>query len=154
MKNLILLFALLLTGIITAQPARNNGPGSQRAKEKIEALAVAYITDQLSLSPQEAQQFWPVFNKLKDRRLAIEKEKRQLIKKVESQFESLSDQQALSHLKDLRMIEMRLKMASLETNADKIVDIIGAKRFFILLKAQQDFKRRMLKEFQKRRRGR
>jgi hypothetical protein len=35
---------------------RNNGG-------KIEALKIAYLTNKLALSPEEAQKFWPVYNK-------------------------------------------------------------------------------------------
>jgi hypothetical protein len=37
-------------------PVRNNGG-------KIEALKIAYLTNKLTLSPEEAQRFWPVYNK-------------------------------------------------------------------------------------------
>jgi hypothetical protein len=30
---------------------------------KIEALKIAYLTNKLNLSPEEAQKFWPVYNK-------------------------------------------------------------------------------------------
>ena len=30
---------------------------------KIEALKIAYLTNKLNLSPEEAQRFWPVYNK-------------------------------------------------------------------------------------------
>ena len=33
---------------------------------KIEALKIAYLTNKLALSPEEAQKFWPVYNKYMD----------------------------------------------------------------------------------------
>ena len=47
--------------------------------ERIQALKVAFITEKLELTPEEAQQFWPVFN-------AIEKQK----EKESSQFREVS----------------------------------------------------------------
>ena len=35
-------------------------------RKKIQAMEVAYITKELNLSPEEAQKFWPVFNKYRD----------------------------------------------------------------------------------------
>lgn len=32
-------------------------------QQKLEALRIAFFTKQLNLSPQEAQKFWPVYNK-------------------------------------------------------------------------------------------
>lgn len=44
-----------------AQPGMKGkpGPGAQR----LEAMHVAYLTRELALTPEEAQQFWPVYNK-------------------------------------------------------------------------------------------
>ena len=56
MKTL-LLSLLLLSGSLSlfAQP----GPGPHR-EEKIKALYIAYITQELKLTEDEAQKFWPV----------------------------------------------------------------------------------------------
>jgi hypothetical protein len=52
---------------------RPNGPGRQGGKNglqnnkrdgsRVEALKIAFITRKLDLSPEEAQKFWPIFNK-------------------------------------------------------------------------------------------
>jgi len=51
---------------VLAQPGRPGpgmegkpGPGIQR----LESMHVAYLTRELALTPEEAQQFWPVYNK-------------------------------------------------------------------------------------------
>ena len=48
---------------VLAQPGRPGkpGPGVQR----LESLQVAYLTRELALTPEEAQQFWPVYEKYK-----------------------------------------------------------------------------------------
>lgn len=57
MKKLILIvisfFLCLLADDLLAQ---NN------KRERIEAIKIAYITKKLDLSPQESQNFWPVYN--------------------------------------------------------------------------------------------
>ena len=55
-KTLLILFLLLLHGYFcTAQDDSGND-------KDIEAVRTAYITNQLKLSPEEAQKFWPVYN--------------------------------------------------------------------------------------------
>jgi flagellar biosynthesis component FlhA len=52
MKRFLLFTLLFLAGfIIRAQ----NG-------NRLEALKIAYITNKLNLSPEEAQKFWPIYN--------------------------------------------------------------------------------------------
>jgi hypothetical protein len=62
-KILIILF--LIAGFINAVFPQNNPPGARNGG-KIESLKIAYLTNKLTLSPEEAQKFWPVYNKYTD----------------------------------------------------------------------------------------
>lgn len=54
-KFLVAIFMMLsAVGMAVAQPPKGD------KGEKIKALYVAYITQELGLTPQEAQSFWPV----------------------------------------------------------------------------------------------
>ena len=46
----------------------------QNRKNNIEARQIAYLTRELSLSPDEAQKFWPIYNEYRDELLAVRKE--------------------------------------------------------------------------------
>lgn len=48
----------------------------QNRKNNIEAIQIAYLTSELSLSPDEAQKFWPIYNEYRDELLAVRKEVR------------------------------------------------------------------------------
>ncbi|MEO8412287.1 MAG: hypothetical protein ABI472_01455 [Ginsengibacter sp.] len=58
MKKYILIFFMML-GSFSAIKAQE---GDETRAEKIEALKIAFITQKLELSPDEAQKFWPVYN--------------------------------------------------------------------------------------------
>ncbi len=57
MKKIILLVVVSVFSLyqVNAQPPDKAA--------RLEALKVAYITQQLALTPEEAQNFWPVYNK-------------------------------------------------------------------------------------------
>jgi hypothetical protein len=62
MKKFLLYICFALLGFTTAAQttdAADEQPNEKR-QEKIKALYVAYITQKLSLTPDEAQKFWPV----------------------------------------------------------------------------------------------
>lgn len=60
MKKYLLILTLCL-GSISMVFAQDNQTGDELSKqEKIKALYVAYVTQQLQLTPEEAQKFWPV----------------------------------------------------------------------------------------------
>ena len=52
MKRVILITSLFLAGLFVRAQNGNN----------LEALKIAYITNRLNLSPEEAQKFWPIYN--------------------------------------------------------------------------------------------
>jgi len=56
MKKIIFLIAFFLPLLVSAQD------NSQR-DNKLQSLEIAYLTKELNLSPEEAQKFWPVYNK-------------------------------------------------------------------------------------------
>lgn len=56
----ILLFITLLTGGFSFAYAQENEPDAAKREQKIQALYVAYITQQLNLNEEEAQKFWPL----------------------------------------------------------------------------------------------
>ncbi len=59
MKQTLLILIISFTGFtsITAQDNR------EQRIEKVQALKVAFITQKLSLTTDEAQRFWPVYNR-------------------------------------------------------------------------------------------
>ncbi len=59
MKKFILYISFLLA-IFSANAQVEEQPLNQKKEEKIKALYIAYISEQLKLSPDEAQKFWPL----------------------------------------------------------------------------------------------
>ncbi|MGJ8684577.1 MAG: hypothetical protein ACSHWW_08135 [Nonlabens sp.] len=156
MKKYIVLLVILISAVGMAQ-----GPGSDRDKErkmnkeKIHTLAVAYITEQLELTPSEASKLWPLLNGLRDRRHQLDRDKMSLIQEMEGKFESLTDADAAVYVNKIADLESQIFASSYEENRAQIIEIIGAKRFLKLMKAQLDFRKKMLKEYKDRRgRGR
>ncbi|MGB4846000.1 MAG: hypothetical protein WBP16_16150 [Ferruginibacter sp.] len=60
MKKYILILIMLAGGFSWAFAQDNQGADDQSKQEKIQALYVAYVSQQLQFTPDEAQKFWPV----------------------------------------------------------------------------------------------
>lgn len=69
MKQFLLLLSFLIGYTFTGM-AQEDRP----VEGRIEAYKIAFLTKKLSLSPEEAQKFWPIYNKYSDeiRRVQIE----------------------------------------------------------------------------------
>jgi len=64
MKKYILILTLLF-GSISMAFAQDQSGEDLTKQEKIQALYVAYVTQQLQFTPEEAQKFWPVHTQFK-----------------------------------------------------------------------------------------
>ena len=80
MKKYLLIVTLLL-GSFSMAFAQENQVGDDLTKqEKIKSLYVAYVTQQLQLTPEEAQKFWPVHTQFETDLKSIKQDQQELIK--------------------------------------------------------------------------
>jgi Skp family chaperone for outer membrane proteins len=93
-KILVLIFFLTIHNYLCQVFAQDS------ANNRIEALKIAYITKELNLSPEEAQQFWPLYNqyssevnkarkKYPNDELAYEENVLNIRKKYQNQFKKV-----------------------------------------------------------------
>ena len=94
MKKLI---PLLLLFISFSSFAQRNGI----IKERIKAQKVAFITEQLSLTSEEAQGFWPIYNEFEETTDKIRSQELRSIKMQLRRNPDLSDKEADELLKKL-----------------------------------------------------
>lgn len=62
MKQLLLIVSLFFT-LGTSVIAQDGDDDKKNPGGRVEALKIAYITQKLNLSTEEAQKFWPIYNK-------------------------------------------------------------------------------------------
>ena len=61
MKRILLIILISFTGFTTTVTAQN--PNKDNRTEKVQALKIAFITQKLELTTDQAQRFWPVYNR-------------------------------------------------------------------------------------------
>ncbi|MEQ3656172.1 MAG: hypothetical protein ABNH00_09940 [Dokdonia sp.] len=144
MKKLSIIIALLITTAIVAQ--------SQR-QDKVKAFKVAFITERLELNPEEAQAFWPVYNVFQDKMSAILASERQFLRSVRDDWDGLSDNEAQQTLEKIQEAE-RQKLEAKSTLIKSLGQTLSPKKILVLLKTEEDFKRRLLNRLRDGRGGR
>ncbi|WP_298238825.1 sensor of ECF-type sigma factor [uncultured Algibacter sp.] len=143
MKKLLTILLLLLSLNVVAQNHR----------ERVKALKVSFITEMLDLTEKEAQKFWPVYNEHDKKIVKIRyQDIRSIRKEIKNNIESLTDAQASDLLLKLDAAEDKLHKLNLEFSK-KLSGIISPKKIILLKIAEEDFKRRMLDELKRRKRG-
>lgn len=138
MKNLILVTALAMSTTLFSQSDRH---------EKIKALKVAHITEQLELSATEAEKFWPIYNASEEKMHAIRRaERKEIIGTVKKNYESLTESEANALIEK----SLELKRKELKTYSELVVNLKGvipSKKIILLRKAEEDFKRKLLERY-------
>lgn len=118
--------------------------------DKIKSLKIAFITERLNLSSEEAAVFWPVYNEHENALEELRTRERIEMRGRLRNFQNMSDQQIRSLMDeylDLQNERNQKNVAFLE----RMADLIGARKTFLLIKAEDDFKKRLLQQIQQRR---
>ena len=78
MKKLVSIFlSISIAAVALAQPQGGHKHGDwQQQFEKIKAERVAFITSEVGLTSQEAEVFWPVYNKIEAAQMELNKSER------------------------------------------------------------------------------
>ena len=123
-----------------------------QGREKIKTLKVAFITERLSLTSEEAQVFWPIYNEHEKNTQRIRRKERLEIQSKLIDMDLLTNAEANQLLDELISLEQEKQDLHIQF-IDRISQVISPKKTLLLIKAEEDFKRRLLREMQQRRRA-
>ncbi len=134
-----LIFFLVISTTVSAQK------DDEDRNERMKSLKIAFITEQLSLTPTEAQNFWPVYNKYDEKMEALHKDERTKMRSISENIESISEKDAAIVLSDHQ--KYYAEMEYLKQNKIKeLSKFLSAKKTLKLLKAESDFKRQLIRK--------
>ncbi|HWR99818.1 MAG TPA: hypothetical protein VN249_04335 [Prolixibacteraceae bacterium] len=115
--------------------------------EVIKAKKVAFITEQVGLTSQEGEKFWPVYNQLEKERLALMDHKRGLEEstedksaKTEEYYRKLSNEIVQIYVKEGKLIE--------EYNS-RFLSILPAEKVVKLYRSERKFRSYLMQEMRK-----
>jgi DNA-binding MarR family transcriptional regulator len=119
------------------------GPKAQERMEDIEAMKVAFITKKLSLTPEEAQSFWPVYNAYSDKLKELRKKRRQDMKTAQGNVDEMSDKEVEAAVDN--EITFRQKELDLQKEYHaKFKTVLPIKKVAKLYSAEEQFKKVLL----------
>ena len=133
-----------MTIALLAQPDKK-----EKDWERIKALKVAFITEKINLKADQAEKFWPVYNR-------YEKERRDIKRGYLANYTKhnpTSDPHTAHEYIDAN-IEYQEHVLNLKKKyKDELLKIISAQQLAQLYDAERDFKKMLLKELGDRRGG-
>jgi Spy/CpxP family protein refolding chaperone len=117
-------------------------------REKIKAYKVSFLTTELELTSTEAEKFWPVYNAYDDKQFELrhEKMKTYLRKLDEDNINSMSEKEAATLLSQIESTDKELYLLRDKYNTS-LKKILSAKKILKLKKSEDDFNRKLLKQY-------
>lgn len=142
------LIAVLLLFSVTAFAQQG-----KEKRNKIKALKVSFITTELNLTSDESAKFWPVYNAFEDKQFELRhKRMRDILGKIDQAgINNLSDKDANNYLNQIGDTEEEMVAIRRKLVAD-LRPIIGPVKILKLLKAEEDFNRKLLSQIRDRKR--
>lgn len=116
--------------------------------ERLEAEKVAFITKQLDLSVEEAQAFWPVYNKVEKSQKALSKAERAAFKALNQAMKDKKDENEISNLLDAYVkaaqsnVNMHLKA---KKEYEKVLPVEKVAKYYL---ATERFRRQQIQKLQ------
>ncbi|WP_343694983.1 sensor of ECF-type sigma factor [Flavobacterium sp.] len=142
-KNILALLLFLVTFSFYAQSDKID-----EKREKIKAFKVSFLTTELELTPTEAEKFWPIYNAYDDKQFELrhDKMKTYLKKLDDDNLNSISEKEAVVLLSQIETTDKELYLLR-EKFMTSIKKVLPAKKILKLKKSEDDFNRKLLKQY-------
>lgn len=144
----VFIIALALSSFICsnlfAQVPPPNAAKKEQVREKINAQRIAFITQQLSLTSEEAQKFWPVYNNFTKEKDILQLENPKKIAKINKNIDILTDAQ----LEDFANDELIFEQKMLDLKKKYYMEykkVLPIKKIVKLQIAEKQFQKELLK---------
>jgi Spy/CpxP family protein refolding chaperone len=142
LHKLLPIVLILVSATVFSQPR------FREKMEQIKSLKVAYITDALELTPDEASKFWPIYNAYDDKQKELRQEKiRGYLDRMDAdEINKMSDKEANNFLAQMENTEDELYQLR-KKFITNLKGILPARKIIKLKKAEEGFNRKLLRQY-------
>ncbi len=112
---------------------------SSFTEDELKAQKIAFFTQKLSLTSEEAERFWPVYNEYWDRKNLIIKEKRAAMKYCEENLDKMTEEE-ITRYADLYINFQKQETDLLIEFNDKFKQVLPHYKVLKLYQTDYDFK--------------
>ncbi|MCB9071175.1 MAG: hypothetical protein H6543_01675 [Prevotellaceae bacterium] len=142
MKRYLLFISLFILsiGFVNAQ---QRGCNNAR-REAMEAQKVAFITEKVGLTPEEAEKFWPLYNSFEAQRRDLRHQMHEIRRNITSDSNEEDYKKALNELQKIDMQQSALKLKYHK----EFLKILSAKKLFNYYSAENEYKKELIKHIE------
>lgn len=138
---------LILSAVSFAQtstpPPRPKERQREERNDNIESMKIAFLTKKLDLTPEEAQQFWPVYNQYQAKLQEIRQKRRMENKEAKHNFDEMSDKD-VEQVVDNEILFRQKELDIQKEYHSKFKAVLPIKKVAKFYQAEEQFKRVLL----------
>ena len=135
---------LLFTTPGIAQKSDTPSPsGRPERMEKLESMKIAFFTERLNLTPDEAKAFWPVYNAFQAELEKLRNEHRETLLNARDNIDKLSDKE-IEKLVDNELIFRQNELDVFKKYSSQFKKALPIRKVAKLYRAEEDWKRKIL----------
>ena len=146
MKRIGLIILMMAVGFsLFAQ----SGKLSEDKRKEFEAQKVAFFTQEMELTPEEATKFWPLYNEMQQKmRVENDKIRNLACRKDKKEASEVTEQQALKNLATILSAEQAVRDIKKEY-FEKLTKALSARKVWMMIEAEQKFHHQLWKKMGK-----
>ncbi|HEX9981039.1 MAG TPA: sensor of ECF-type sigma factor [Flavobacterium sp.] len=144
-KKIILTITVIFLMSVSAFAQAKRGEKA----EQVRSLKVAFITKELSLTSDEAQKFWPLYNAYEEKQRILRRQKNGILSGQDAAIDKISDKEAAAALNQMEKTEDEIYQQR-KKFAASLRDVLPPIKIIKLKKAEEDFSRKLLKQYRER----
>jgi Spy/CpxP family protein refolding chaperone len=116
-------------------------------REKIKALMVGYITNEISLTSTEAEKFWPIYNEFENKQFEIRFKKIRPLR-IKIDRDNLSEKETQNLLYEYEKYEEELHQNRKKLHTS-LANILTPNKLLKLKLAEESFNKKLLQHYKK-----
>lgn len=133
------------------QPSDSKAPTEEtrrRWMQEYRQCKQEFLTKEMNLNQEQQTEFFPLYNEMEDKVMAVRSEAKEAEQKASSQMEDASDEELAATAKILN--DTKAKEAAIESEYfNKFSTVLSGKQQFLLKRAEEKFQKYMLQHHRK-----
>jgi hypothetical protein len=147
MKKLLLISILSIFTLTLAIAQEKSGPKNEMF-EKIKAEKISFFTDKLSLTPLEAQAFWPVYNEFEKKRFEIQSQKHEFERMPDDKIANLPESE-IEKMTSNYIGSFEKEALLLKEYNKQFLKVLPKKKVLMMYRTENQFRGHLIREYRK-----
>ena len=138
-------FILVLSFVFSGLHSNAQETDKESKEQQIKSQKIAFFTDKIGLTPEEAEKFWPIYNSYWDKKNKITAERKEKMTYFAQNSENMSEQEMRNYADIYINYEIQLAELLNEYH-EKFKEILPIKKVMKIYLADYEFKAYLLRK--------